>query len=137
LDTQRFLVFIAVSLAAFAAILAWVLRDRPVRPKLATIVWVSAIVVVAGMFFARYAARAGISPVIYYGVPALVTLLLPPVIFSMRRRETAEYLILAFASSPLIHIVFSLLFGWHEYLPFWYLPSLADFLQGAPPELHR
>lgn len=131
MDTQRFFVFMAVALAIFGSLLAWVLRDRPTKPKPSSIVWVSAIVVVAGMLFARYAARAGISPVIYYGVPALVTLLLPPVAFSMCRRETAKYLILAFASSPLIHIVFSLLFGWHDYLPFWYLPSLAELLQGA------
>jgi hypothetical protein len=62
------------------------------------------VVVVAGMHFARYAAILGVSPLIYYGAPALTTLLLPSVAFRMRRREAVEHLLLAF--------------GWHEYLTF-------------------
>lgn len=75
------------------------------------------VVVVAGMLFARFAAILGATPLIYYRAPALTTLLLPPVAFRMRRREAVEYLLLAF--------------GWHEYLPFWFAPSLNDRLQSA------
>jgi hypothetical protein len=48
----------------------------------------------------------------------------------MSKGEYVKYAILAFASSPAIHVLFSL-FGWHEYLPFWHVPSLADIFRAA------
>lgn len=121
----------AVSLAVFSALLAWVLRRRATRPAARSVAWVAAVVVVAGMLFARYAANRGITPAIYYGVPAVLTFVLPPLVFRMHRRETSEYVLLAMASSPAIHMVFSLVIGWHEYLPFWYVPSIAELLRGG------
>jgi hypothetical protein len=128
--TQRFLVFMGVSLLLFGAVLLWVLRRRPERPAILTTAWVSLVVVVGGMVFARYAANLGVTPIVYYGAPALITLLLPPIVFRMRASEVVQYLILAFLSSPLIHILFSLALAWHEYLPFWYVPSLGELLRG-------
>jgi hypothetical protein len=122
----RFLVFILVSLVVFAAILHWSLRNRTTRPSSITVIWVAVVVVVAGMVFARFGARAGLTWPIYYGVPALTTLLLPPIVFRMSRNEIVRYEVLAFASSPLIHASFSFLLGWHEYIPFWHIPYIAD-----------
>jgi hypothetical protein len=38
------------------------------------------------------------------------------------------YVTLAAASAPLIHLGFSFILGWGEYLPFWPVPSLASVL---------
>lgn len=125
----HFVVFIIVSVIAFLGILAWTLRGRAVKPAGSRIAAVALVVVVAGMLFARFGAMAGLPWHVYYGAPALVTLLLPPLAFRMRRDEWLWYLGLAFLASPAIHLVFSFFFGWHEYLPFWHIPSLWSLAQ--------
>jgi hypothetical protein len=123
---MRFLVFIAVSLVVFIGILRWTLRSRPVAPAAGAIGGIAFVVVVGGMCFAKFGATAGLPRPVYYGVPAATTLALPPLAFRMQRSEFAWYLLLAFASSPAIHAVFSFFVGWHEYMPFWRIPSLGE-----------
>lgn len=122
----RFFVFIAVSLLVFIVILRWTLRARTVAPAASLTGGVAFIIVVGGMCFAKFAATAGLPWPLYYGVPAAVTLALPPLAFRMQRSEFAWYVLSAFASSPLIHVAFSFFAGWHEYMPFWHIPSLWD-----------
>ena len=55
-------------------------------------------------------------------------LALPPLVFRLSRRNLWQHLILAFLSSPVIHILFSLLLDWHEYMPFVRVPSLRSLL---------
>ena len=123
---SRFVVLILVSLVVFIGILRWVLRNRPVAPSWSLTCLIASIVVVMGMCFAKFGANAGLTWPIYYGIPAFTTLVLPPLAFRMRRGELAWYLALAFGSSPAIHVFFSFFIGWHEYLPFWRVPSLWD-----------
>jgi len=113
-----------VSLIVFIGILRWILRTRTVMPGVQLIIGVAFVVVVVGMCIGKFGATAGLPWQIYYGVPVAVTLLLPPLAFRMRPQECIVYLLLAFVSSPVIHIAFSLFAGWHEYMPFWYIPSL-------------
>jgi hypothetical protein len=120
----HFLVFIAVSLAVFIGILRWVLRARSSAPPAGIVILVALVVVVVGMCFAKFGANAGVGWPIYYGVPAATSLLLPPLALRMNRREALWYVALAFASSPAIHVFFSVFVGWPEYLPFWHVPSL-------------
>jgi hypothetical protein len=120
----HFLVFIAVSLAVFIGILRWVLRARPLAPPASIVTVVALVVVVVGMCFAKFGANVGLAWPIYYGVPAAITLLLPPLALRMNLREASSYVALAFASSPAIHVFFSVFIGWPEYLPFWHVPSL-------------
>lgn len=124
----RFSVFIAVSLITFIAILYFVTRHRTQRPRTLTVMAVASIVVVGGMVFAKLGNNAGLAWWIYYTVPALTTLLLPPIVFKFHRKELLQYLVLAFLSSPVIHVVFSFLFDWHEYMPFIRVPSLQSLL---------
>jgi hypothetical protein len=94
------------------------------------------VVVPIGMIFARYSHVffRDLPWEIYYGEPALITFLLPPLWLRMPRRETARYVPLALLMAPVIHIVFSLFVGWHDYMPFpLYIPSLAEILRGARP----
>ena len=122
----RSVVFIAVSLVVFIGILRWTLRARPVTQKASLTGSIAFVIVVGGMCFAKFAATSGLPWPLYYGVPAVVTLVLPPLALRMQRSEFAWYVLLAFASSPAIHAVFSFFAGWHEYMPFWHIPSLWD-----------
>ena len=122
----HFVVFIAVSLAVFFAILCWVFRARPSPLPWARIWVVAFLVVVVGMCFAKFGANAGLPVYVYYGIPAVLALVVPPAVFRMQRNEIIQYLLLTFASSPIIHVAFSFFIGWHEYLPFWQVPSVWD-----------
>ena len=130
-DALRFSAFVLVSLAAFVAILGFVTRRRVTRPRKAAVLAVAGIVVVGGMLFAKFGNNAGLPWWIYYTVPALATLALPPLAFSFSGRESAQYLALAFLSSPAIHVTFSFLLGWHEYMPFIPVPSWQDVWASA------
>jgi hypothetical protein len=121
----RFSVFVAVSLILFIGVLLFVMRKRAMRPGRGAVIGSAFIVVVVGMVFAKYGSNAGWPWWIYYTVPAVVTLFLPPLVFHLRRRELGLYLALAFLSAPLIHVLFSLFLGWHEYMPFVHIPSLC------------
>ncbi len=125
-ESYRFPIFIVASLAVFVGLLYFVLRGRASRPSWASVVAVSAIVVVAGMVYGKYMMLAGFSPVVYYGVPALVTVLLPPLVYRMNGREAGTYVVLAYASAPFIHASFSFLLGWHNYMPFMHVPYWHD-----------
>ena len=127
-DAPRFAVFVLVSLIAFIAILHFVTRHRAERPRRATVWVVAGIVVVGGMAFAKYGHNAGLPWWIYYTLPALATLLVPPATFGLRGKELVQYLALAFLSSPAIHVAFSFLLGWHEYMPFIPVPSMWDLM---------
>ncbi|BCT92496.1 hypothetical protein LYSHEL_15200 [Lysobacter helvus] len=126
----RFWCFVLVSLVVFVAILRFVTRHRAHPLHLKPVVGVAAIVVVGGMMFAKFGNNSGLPWWIYYTVPALATLLLPPFAFKFSRRELAWYLVLAFLSSPAIHAVFSFVLGWHEYMPFLPVPYWRDVLAG-------
>lgn len=127
----HFIIFIIVSFLVFIAILGWVLRDRAISPAKSHVAGVVLVVVVAGMCFAKFGATVGMPWPVYYGVPALVTLLLPPIAFRMRRGEYLPYVVLAFLASPAIHFVFSFVVGWHEYLPFWHIPSVWQLMRAS------
>ena len=127
-DAIRFSIFVAVSLLVFVALLRIVTRHRAVKPRSVAVSLVAAVVVVGGMVFAKYGNNAGLPWWIYYTVPALATLLVPPAAFRFDKAEIAQYLLLAFLSSPAIHVAFSVLLGWHEYMPFIPVPSLRQLL---------
>jgi hypothetical protein len=128
-DVARFVVFMAAAFVLFVALLNFTIRKRRTKPTFQTIVVVAFVVVVLGMFFARYSHLAfpRLSWAIYYGVPALTTILLPPLSLRMSRDEILRYLPLAWLTAPLIHVLFSLLLGWHDYMPFpVYIPSIVE-----------
>jgi membrane protease YdiL (CAAX protease family) len=127
--TARFVIFIGVSIVVFLWLIRFTLRRRASKPDNWRLALVTGIVVVGGMVFAKYGNNIGLPWWIYYTVPALLTLLLPPIAFRMKGRETALYLMLAFLSWPVIHVAFSLVLGWKEYLPFIPVPSIRELMQ--------
>ena len=80
------------------------------------------------MLFGKYGLLLGFPWGLYYPVPALVTIALPPLVFGMTRRSTALYVLLAALSAPLIHVLFAFFLGWGEYMPFLPVPQLASLL---------
>jgi len=122
----RFAVFIAVALLVFVFILRFVLRARIPRPPWIRVLTTAVIVTVGGMLFAKVGQNSGLPWWIYYTVPMLVTVIVPPVVFRMNGREALAYLVLAFLSSPVIHIVFSFILGWKDYMPFIDVPALWE-----------
>jgi hypothetical protein len=134
-DLERFGVFIVAAFVLFFSVVLWIVRRRPARPSLGSLLALAIIVVPVGMLFARYSHIVfhDLSWAVYYGVPALTTFLLPPLWLRMSRREIALFVPLALLIAPVIHVAFSLLVGWHDYMPFpIYIPSLAELLRSAP-----
>ncbi len=123
----RFPVFIVASYVVFVGLVWFVLRRRNEKRQLRPILVMGLLVVVGGMIFAKVGQGAGWPWWIYYTVPMLLTVLLPPVYFKMRRREIPEYL--SFLSAPAIHLTFSFLVGWKDYMPFIEIPSLWELLR--------
>jgi hypothetical protein len=133
-DLERFGVFIVAAFVLFFSVVLWIVRRRPARPSLGSLFALAIIVVPVGMLFARYSHLVfhNLSWAIYYGVPALTTFLLPPLWLNMSRREVALYAPLALLMAPVIHVVFSLFVGWHDYMPFpAYIPSIAELLRST------
>jgi hypothetical protein len=125
----HFPVMIVASLALFIALLRLVLGRAVFHRRIRTVVLVSLVVVVVGMLFGKYSATAFNLPWwIYYPAPALMTILLPPIVFRMRVRQALAYLLLSVSSAPLIHCLFSFFLGWDEYMPFLRIPSLASLI---------
>ena len=122
----RFAVFIIVALLVFVGILRIVLRSRETFPSWVWLFTTASIVVAGGMLFAKIGQNSGLPWWIYYTVPMLVTVLVPPKVFRMSQGETLTYLGLAFLSSPLIHAVFSFFLGWKEYMPFISIPAIWE-----------
>jgi hypothetical protein len=130
-DVQRFLVFMAASFVVFLVLLRFTVRKRQVKPSYATLLAIGFIIVNLGMVFARYSHLLfpSLSWTIYYGTPALATIFLPPIWLRMNWREVAQYLPLAWLTAPAIHLFFSFIVGWHDYMPFpVYIPSLANLI---------
>src|SRR5271170_7048961 len=127
-DLARFGVFMVAAFLLFLAVILWVVRRRNAKPSLWMLLALATIVVPVGMVFARYGHILIHLPwEVYYGLPALITFLLPPLWLRMSWREAVQYLPLALLMAPLIHVVFSLFAGWHDYMPFpVYIPSLAE-----------
>jgi hypothetical protein len=129
-EVARFVVFMAAAFLVFVALLKFIVRKRKTKPTLETTVAIGFIVVVPGMLFARYSHLAFLRLPwgVYYGVPALTTILLPPLWLKMSRHEVVQYLPLAWLTAPVIHVLFSLFVGWHDYMPFpVYIPSIVEW----------
>jgi hypothetical protein len=122
-----FLINVLVALMAFIGLLFFILRGR-LQKSIFRILLLSLIVVVCGMTFSRITYGIGVPWWIFYGVPALITFVLPPLVLRMSINELRLYVPLAIIISPVIHIFFSFLFGWHDYMPLFYVPWWHDLI---------
>lgn len=124
----HFPIMIFASFILFYCVIWIVLGTQETKQKFRLIFLLSLLCVVVGMLFGKYGANWGLKWWIYYPVPMLMNVLLPPIILKMNFKKTIIYLILSFLSAPIIHIFFSFFFGWNEYMPFWEIPYIKTFI---------
>jgi hypothetical protein len=75
-----------------------------------------------GILVAKFGVGFGLPWQVYYSVPMLATVLIPPIAFRFSFWRAAAYIALAFATAPLIHAAFLYGLGWADYMPFLRLP---------------
>lgn len=124
-ETGKFFVYMLVAIIVFVLVLLFTLRKRPKQPVF-KIVLLSVIAVVGGMTFARISYGKGVPWWIFYGIPAFITFVLPPIVLKMTKRELLFYIPISVLMAPIIHVFFSFLFGWHDYMPLFYVPWWHD-----------
>lgn len=122
---EKFFIYMLVALIVFVVVLLLTMRKRPKQPVF-KIVLLSVVAVVGGMTFARITYGKGVPWWIFYGIPAFITFILPPIVLSMKKRELLFYIPISLLMAPAIHIFFSFFFGWHEYMPLFYVPWWHD-----------
>ena len=122
----HFPLMILGSLLLFVLIIRIVIGKRKFKERIKTVLILSFFIVVVGMLFGKYGAQVGLKWWIYYPVPMLMTVLLPPIILKMNSSKSILYLILSFLSAPVIHVLFSFFLGWSEYMPFWDIPFIGE-----------
>ena len=124
----HFYIMIAVSLILFLSMIRIVLNSHEFILKKHAIFFLSFVIVVMGMLLGKYGAKLGFPWWIYYPVPLLMTVLLPPFALKFDRPETIRYLMMSLVSAPLIHAFFSFFLGWKEYMPFWNIPYIRELI---------
>lgn len=122
----HFPMMIVASLAIFFLVLRIVLTKEEFRLKYKKIIFLSLLVVVFGMLFGKCGASYGLPWWLYYPIPMLITVFLPPIVLKLQRKQVIMYLVLSFLSAPVIHALFSFLLGWTEYMPFWKIPFIGS-----------
>jgi len=126
-DIGKFFVYMLVALIVFVFVLLFTLRKRLKQPVF-KIVLLSIIAVVGGMTFARITYGKGVPWWIFYGIPAFITFVLPPIVLSMTKRELLFYIPISLLMAPTIHVFFSFFFGWHDYMPLFYVSWWHDLI---------
>ena len=58
-------------------------------------------------------------PYLYYPIPLVIGLFLPKLIFKLNWKEFGIYIVIGTILGFVSHILFSLLFGYNNYMPFW------------------
>ena len=119
---------ILASLLVLWLLVRLILPKDVFRAKQGQVGLLAVIVVVLGMLFGKYGATFGLPWWLYYPIPMLITVLLPPVVLKLDRQKTVAYLVFSFLSAPFIHVLFSFFLGWNEYMPFWKIPSVSSYL---------
>lgn len=117
-----FMIF--ASFILFYLVIWIVLGGQQFKQKFSLTFLLSIVCVIIGMIFGKYGANLGLKWWIYYPIPMLINVLLPPIILKLNFNKTLIYLMLSFLSAPLIHLFFSFFLNWTEYMPFWKIPYI-------------
>lgn len=125
----RFPIMILFSIVVFLVVIRIVIKRNEFIKKQYLIYILSLIVVVLGMLFGKYGANIGLKWWIYYPIPMLINVFLPPLALKMNLKKSLFYLLLSFLSAPFIHFFFSFFFNWNEYMPFWKIEYIGNYLK--------
>jgi hypothetical protein len=124
-DLVRLLAYMLASTLVLALVIASVGGLRGGRaPGWPAALGIALLISVVGILFGKYGENFGLPWWIYYTVPMLATVLIPPLAFRFALWRAALYVVLAFATAPLIHAAFFYALGWGDFMPFLTLPPL-------------
>ena len=126
--TWHFPVMILASFLIFFVVILVVLGRAEFKHKICQTFLLSLVCVVIGMLFGKYGAGWELPWWIYYPIPMLMNVFLPPFILKLNTKKTLVYLLLSFLSAPFIHFFFSFFFNWTEYMPFWKIPYIMTLV---------
>lgn len=123
---SHFPLMILASLIVFLVVLYMIIGKKAFNINSKKIYLLAIICVVLGMMFGKYGANLGLPWWIYYPIPMLANVFLPPIVLKLNTKKIIYYLVFAFASAPFIHVMFSFFLGWNEYMPFWKIPYIGN-----------
>jgi hypothetical protein len=124
-DIVRLLAYMLASTLVLALVIVFVGGLRGARaPAWPATLGIALLISVVGILFGKYGENFGLPWWIYYTVPMLATVLIPPLAFRFALWRAALYVLLAFGTAPLIHAAFFYALGWGEFMPFLALPPL-------------
>jgi hypothetical protein len=124
----HFSIMILASLLVFILVIWLVITKDQFKKEFSKILLLAFFIVVLGMLFGKYGATWGLPWWVYYPVPMLANVILPPVVLKLNWKRSFSYLMLGFLSAPFIHAFFSFVLGWQEYMPFWKIPFWKTLL---------
>ncbi|HBR02841.1 MAG TPA: hypothetical protein DD738_09530 [Ruminiclostridium sp.] len=123
----RFIVVAAATYLAFLCVIRLVLGTQ-YKVKSFLINVIGMITVYGSLLISRYGNFLKLPVYLYYILPALLTVFLPPLSLKMKSDQVLKYLGYSILALPIIHILFSFLLGWGELLPFIKVPSLWNII---------
>mgnify|MGYP000879884613 CR=1 FL=1 len=123
----RFLVIAAVTYLAFLSVIRLVLGSQ-YKAKSFLINIIGILTVFGGLLIGKYGNFLKLPVYIYVALPVLLTVLIPPLALKMKSDQTLKYLAFSILAVPVVHIFFSFLVGWDDFLPFIKIPSLWNIL---------
>jgi hypothetical protein len=121
------LINMLVALIVFVFVLLFTMRKRPEKPVF-KIILLSIIAVIGGMIFAKITYGKNLPWWVFYGIPAFVTFVLPPLVLRMKKSELMFWVPASVLMAPVIHVFLSFFFGWHDYMPLFYVPWWHDLI---------
>lgn len=121
----RFQVMAAVTYMIFLCVVRIAMGSQ-YKAKSFLVSIIGVFTVFGSFIISRYNVVLKLPDFLCYILVVLLTVFLPPLSLKMKSDQTLKYIAVGFVAIPLLHLLFSLLLGWGEYLPFIPLPSLWD-----------
>lgn len=98
----HFVVMIGASFIVFIYVIRFCLTKQQFTQKFSRIILLAFVIAVGGMFLGKFGANLGLPWWIYYPIPMMMTVFIPPVTLAMTARQTGAYLVLSLFSAPFI-----------------------------------
>lgn len=119
----KFMVMAVFTYLIFVCVIRLVL-GRQYKAKSFLIDIVGIVVVFGSFLISKYGNFLKLPGYLYYGLPVVLTVFLPPLALKMKSEQVLKYLALSILTVPFVHIFFSFFVGWGDFLPFIKIPSL-------------
>lgn len=124
----RFLIMAAISYMAFLCVIRLVMGSQ-YKAKSFLINIIGMITVYGSFIISRYKGLFKLPGYIVYIIIICLMIFLPPLALKMKSDQTLKYFAFGIIAVPVLHLLFSLLIGWGDYLPFIPIPSLWNLLK--------